>query len=141
MGRNYQNKHKIMIEILKKIPFFAQLSEEDLKSIGETIQMQYFGPDQVIFEEGDYGEEMYIIKRGKVAVLRNFSQIAELTDNAFFGEMALVSEEPRNATIRAITDVEALVLKKEDFRNLLETKPSIATEVSYEVVKRANTLS
>ena len=130
-----------MIEILKKIPFFAQLSDEDLKSISETIQMQYFGPDQVIFEEGDYGEEMYIIKRGKVAVLREFSQIAELTDNAFFGEMALVSDEPRNATIRAITDVEALVLKKDDFRNLLENKVSIATTVSYEVVKRANTLS
>lgn len=129
-----------MIEILKKIPFFAELSDEDLKSIGQTIQMQYFGPDQVIFEEGDYGEEMYIIKRGKVAVLRDFSVIAELSDNAFFGEMALVSEEPRNATIRAITDVEALVLKKDKFRELLETKPSIATTVSYEVVKRANQL-
>lgn len=130
-----------MIEILKAIPFFSQLSDEDLEAIGKIIQMQYFGPDQVVFEEGDYGEEMYIIKRGKVAVLRDFSQIAELTDHAFFGEMALVSEEPRNATIRAITDVEALVLKKDDFRHLLETVPSIATEVSYEVVKRANQLS
>ena len=130
-----------MIEILKQIPFFSQLSDEDLEAIGKIIQMQYFGPDQVVFEEGDYGEEMYIIKRGKVAVLRDFSQIAELSDNAFFGEMALVSEEPRNATIRAITEVEALVLKKDDFRRLLETIPSIATTVSYEVVKRANQLS
>ncbi len=117
-----------MIEILKAIPFFAQLSDEDLKAIGQKVQMQYFGPDQVIFEEGDYGEEMYVIKRGKVGVLRDFSQ-------------ALVSDEPRNATIRAITEVEALVLKKDDFRQLLETKPSIASEVSYEVVKRANQLS
>ena len=130
-----------MIEILKAIPFFAQLSDEDLKAIGQKVQMQYFGPDQVIFEEGDYGEEMYVIKRGKVGVLRDFSQVAELSDNAFFGEMALVSDEPRNATIRAITEVEALVLKKDDFRQLLETKPSIASEVSYEVVKRANQLS
>ena len=130
-----------MIEILKAIPFFAQLSDEDLKAIGEKIQMQYFGPDQVIFEQGDYGEEMYIIKRGKVEVIRDFGVIAELADHTFFGEMALVSEEPRNATIRAMTEVEALVLKKDDFRELLETKPSIASEVSYEVVKRANQLS
>lgn len=84
---------------------------------------------------------MYIIKRGKVQVLRDFSIIAELSDNAFFGEMALVSEEPRNATIKATTEVEALVLSKAHFRELLENKPSIAQVVSYEVVKRANQLS
>lgn len=130
-----------MIEILKQIPFFSQLSDEDLEAISQTIEMQYFGPEQVIFEQGDYGEEMYIIKRGKVHVLRDFTILAELSDHAFFGEMALVSEEPRNATIKAMTDVEVLVLKKEDFTKLLESKPSIASAVSYEVVKRANKLS
>jgi CRP-like cAMP-binding protein len=130
-----------MIEILKAIPFFAELSDEDLEAIGQKVQMQYFGPEQVVFEEGDYGEEMYVIKRGKVQVVRDFSIIAELSDGAFFGEMALVSEEPRNATIKAVDETEALVLKKEDFRELLESKPSIASKVSYEVVKRANQLS
>lgn len=130
-----------MIEIIKQIPFFSGLSEEDLQAIGQKVQLQYFGPDQVIFEEGDYGEEMYIIKRGKVQVLRDFAVLAELEDHAFFGEMALVSEEPRNASVRALTEVEALVLKKEDFRALLESKPSIASVVSYEVVKRSNPLS
>ena len=130
-----------MIEILKQIPFFSELSDEDLEAIGQKVQMQYFGPDQVVFEQGDYGEEMYIIKRGKVQVLRDFAIIAELDGNAFFGEMALVSEEPRNASIKAISEVEALVLKKADFRELLESKPSIASAVSYEVVKRSNTLS
>ena len=130
-----------MIEILKRIPFFSQLTDEDLEAIGQKVQMQYFGPEQVIFEQGDYGEEMYIIKRGKVEVLRDYSVIAELSDHAFFGEMALVSEEPRNASIKAVSEVEALVLKKNDFKDLLETKPSIASTVSYEVVKRANQLS
>lgn len=130
-----------MIEILKQIPFFSQLSDEDLEAIAQTVEMQYFGPEQVIFEQGDYGEEMYIIKRGKVQVLRDYSILAELSDHAFFGEMALVSEEPRNATVKAIEEVEALVLKKDQFRELLESKPSIASTVSYEVVKRANQLS
>ena len=129
-----------MIEILKKIPFFAELSDEDLDAIGQKVEMQYFGPEQVIFEEGDYGEKMYIIKRGKVQVVRDFNILAVLSDNAFFGEMALVSEEPRNATIKAVEETEALVLNKEDFRRLLESKPSIAEVVSYEVVKRANQL-
>jgi voltage-gated potassium channel len=130
-----------MIEILKGIPFFANLSDEDLQAIIDKVQMQYFGPDQVIFEQGDYGEEMYIIKRGKVQVLRDYAIIAELEDHAFFGEMALVSDEPRNATIRSVTEVEALTLSKEDFRSLLETNPGIASMVSYEVVKRANSIA
>ena len=130
-----------MIEILKKIPFFAELSDEDLEAIGQQVQMQYFGPDQVIFEEGDYGEEMYIIKRGKVQVVRSFDILAVLKDNDFFGEMALVSDEPRNATIKTVEETEVLVLSKPQFRELLESKPSIASVVSYEVVKRANTLS
>lgn len=130
-----------MIEILKQIPFFAELSDEDIAAIGQKIQMQYFGPGQVIFEQGDYGEEMFIIKRGQIQVLRNEAMIAELSDHAFFGEMALVSDEPRNATVKAKEEVEALVLKKDDFRQLLETIPTIASAVSYEVVKRANEIS
>ncbi len=127
-----------MLEILKQIPFFAELSEDDLKAISEMVQMQYFGPDQVVFEQGDYGEEMYVIKRGKVQVLRDDKMIAELAEPSFFGEMALVSEEPRNATVKAMEETETLMLKKEDFRELIQTKPSIASAVSYEVVKRAN---
>ncbi len=83
---------------------------------------------------------MYVIKRGQVQVIRDNVILATLSDNAFFGEMALVSDEPRNATIKTVTDVEALTLGKEDFKHLLETNPSIASTISYEVVKRANVL-
>ncbi len=129
-----------MIEILKNIPFFSELSEEDLQQIAEKVKMEYFPADHVIFNEGDTGEIMYVIKRGQVQVIREKAILATLNDNAFFGEMALVSDEPRNATIKTVTDVEALTLGKEDFKHLLETNPSIASTVSYEVVKRANVL-
>ncbi|MBU0727586.1 cyclic nucleotide-binding domain-containing protein [Patescibacteria group bacterium] len=127
-----------MQEILKNIPFFADLSDEDLNAIISKIEMQYFPADHVLFEEGDPGDMMYIIKRGQVQVLRDNTILAVLSDNDFFGEMALVSDEPRNATCRTVTDVEVLILKKGDFRHLLETNASIASIVSYEVVKRAN---
>ena len=129
-----------MIEILKKIPFFSELSEEDLQQIAEKVKMEYFPADHTIFNEGDTGEIMYVIKRGQVQVIRENAILATLSDNAFFGEMALVSDEPRNATIKTVTDVEVLTLGKEDFKYLLETNPEIASTVSYEVVKRANVL-
>ena len=129
-----------MIEILKKIPFFNELGDEELKMIAAKVQMEYFPANYVIFKEGDPGEKMYIIKRGQVQVIRNNAIIAELKNNAFFGEMALVSDEVRNATIKTITDIELLTLDKLEFKRLLETNRSIASIVSYEVVKRANSI-
>jgi len=130
-----------MKEILQNIPFFAELTEEDLQAIIDKIQMQYFDADHVIFNEGDFGDVMYVIKRGQVQVIRNNTILAVLKDGQFFGEMALVSDEPRNATIKTVTDLEVLTLDKDDFKRLLETNPSIASIVSYEVVKRANAIS
>ncbi|MBN2087451.1 cyclic nucleotide-binding domain-containing protein [Candidatus Peregrinibacteria bacterium] len=129
-----------MEEILKKIPFFADLSDSDLQAVISKIQMQYFAADHEIFQKGDPGDIMYIIKRGQVQVIRDNAILAVLKDGQFFGEMALVSDEPRNATVKTVTDVEALILKKDDFKNLLETNPSIASIVSFEVVKRSNAL-
>ncbi len=134
------NKNK-MIQILKNIPFFSQLPDADLQAIIEKIQMQYFPADHVIFNAGDPGDLMYIIKRGKVQVIRNNTILAVLSNNQFFGEMALVSDEPRNASVKTVTDLEVLTLRKEDFKRLLSTNPSIASIVSYEVVKRANAIS
>lgn len=127
-----------MIEILRKIPFFAALSEDDLKAISEKVQMEYYPANYTLFNQGDAGTIMYIIKRGKVAVERNGSMIAELQDDAFFGEMALVSNEPRSATIRTLSEIELLVLTHDDFQYLISTSPDIASNVSYEVVRRLN---
>ncbi len=130
-----------MIEILKNIPFFAELSDEDLQKIVEKIQMQYFPENHILFNEGDEGDVMYVIKRGEVQVLRDNTILALLKDGQFFGEMALVSDETRNATIKSVSDVELLTLSKDDFKYLMETNSSIASIVSYEVVKRANAIS
>ena len=129
-----------MVEILKKIPFFAGLGEEDIKQIAAVVKMDYFPAEHVIFKQSDPGDIMYVIKRGQVQVIRDNTILAVLGDGAFFGEMALVSEDQRNATLKTVTDVEVMTLKKEDFIRLLETNSTIASMVSYEVVKRANTV-
>lgn len=127
-----------MIEILKKIPFFDGLSDEDLQQIAEKTQLEYFPADHMIFKQGDPGDKMYVIKRGEVQVIRENSILAVLKEGGFFGEMALVSDETRNADIKTVTDIELITLKKDDFKALLETNGTIASMVSYEVVKRSN---
>lgn len=127
-----------MIQILKNVPFFAHLPEADLEAISKNVIMEYYPAGHVLFSEGDTGDKMYVIKSGSVEVIRGQAVIAELGADRFFGEMALVSEGPRNATIKIKNDAELLVLTKEDFHHLLKTNPTIATMVSYEVVKRVN---
>ncbi len=129
-----------MIEILKNIPFFNELNDEDLQMIAEKVQMEYFPAEHIIFNAGDEGDKMYVIKRGQVQVIRDNTILAVLKDNAFFGEMALVSDEKRNATIKTVTDIELLTIDKRDFKRILENNRSIASIVSYEVVKRTNSI-
>ncbi len=127
-----------MLEILKNIPFFSSLHDGDLEAISTKVKMEYFPAEHVIFNEGDEGDKMYIIKSGEVQVIRGGEIITNLKEHAFFGEMALVSDEKRNATIKIVSDVELLIIEKIDFKQLLETHSAIAEMVSYEVVKRAN---
>jgi len=127
-----------MLDLLKSIPFFATLSDEDLEKISSTIKMEYFPENHVIFAEGDAGAEMYVIKRGEVEVLRDNVEIARLKDNDFFGEMALVSEAPRNATLKTVSDVEAMILNKADLDHILSNNAGAAAQFSNEVIKRAN---
>ncbi|MFH0821013.1 MAG: cyclic nucleotide-binding domain-containing protein [Candidatus Peregrinibacteria bacterium] len=130
-----------MIQILKSVPFFRELSESDLQAIVAKVIMEYYPANHVLFNEGDPAEKMYLIKRGSVEVIRGKRVVAELGTGEFFGEMALVSDDTRNATVRTTSETELLVLQKQDFRHLLETNAGIASMVSYEVVKRfkANT--
>jgi len=127
-----------MIQILKNIPFFSTLSDQDLQVIAEKVTMEYYPASYTLFNEGDPGDIMYIIKTGSAEVVRNNAIVATLGAGDFFGEMALVSDEPRNATLKITAEMEVLTLKKEDFRHLLETNANIASMVSYEVVKRVN---
>ena len=108
-----------MIQILKSVPFFRELSEPDLQAISDKVIMEYYPADHVLFNEGDPADKMYLIKRGSAEVVRGGRIAAQLKQGDFFGEMALVSDEPRNATIHTTSEVELLVIAKKDFKHLL----------------------
>lgn len=134
-----------ILPILKKIPIFADLSEEEHKEIIKNIVLNYFPVGYVFFKEGDSAENgsMYIIKHGMVKISRKQGvyyedkDVAVLNDNDFFGEMALVTNDPRNATATAISECELFELKKDDFIKLVETSPTLANKISTEFVERA----
>lgn len=133
-----------ILPILKKIPIFADLSETDHQVIIKNIILNYFPVGYIFFHEGDKVDadsSLYIVKHGMVKISRKNplsvdSEIAILSDNDFFGEMALVLNEPRNAMATAISECEVFQLKKQDFIKLMETSPTMANKISTEFLAR-----
>ncbi|KKU80569.1 MAG: transcriptional regulator of Crp/Fnr family [Candidatus Peregrinibacteria bacterium GW2011_GWA2_47_7] len=130
-----------ILPILKQIPLFQELNEIDHKEVIPHIVMNYYPANHVLFSQGDVGDKMYIIKSGMVKISRKDEngpdiEIATLTPTDFFGEMALISDEPRNATATVVEEGEIFELAKRDFFALIEKTPGLATKISTEFIVR-----
>lgn len=128
-----------ILPILKKIPLFSELTEEDHAEIVKHITMQYFPTDYTLFSEGDMGDKLYILKSGMVRIFHPGdpdSAIATLGPNEFFGEMALFEDRPRSASAVTTTESEVFLLEKADFYDLVLKNQSIAGKLSEEFLNR-----
>jgi len=135
----------LILQILKKIPIFAGLDEDLHKEIIQHIVLMYYPENYTIFKEGDEGDALHIVKKGRVLITHppkegeeDPEKVAEIGANGFFGEMALVSDAPRNATAQTTEESEIFILSKQDFKKLLETNSTLAEQVSATVVSRTN---
>ncbi len=118
-------------EILKEVPFFRSLGRDSIDFITERLKFKQFKAESMICKVGDPGDKMWIILSGKVAVLAaNGETLAEIGSGNYFGEMALLTGEPRSATVKAGDDTETFVLEKDDFDVILEKYPSISIAMS-----------
>jgi CRP-like cAMP-binding protein/CheY-like chemotaxis protein len=127
-------------KILKKVPIFRMLGKESIDFIVERLKFKTFSSSEVICKTGDTGEEMYIIISGKTDVIigsgKEEQVVATLQSGDYFGEMALLTDEPRSATVKATEACETFVLYKNDFDVILERYPSIALSMTKIVSKR-----
>lgn len=110
-----------------QLVFPPDMSETKLKPESE-IQNQHFEAGDTVFRQGDLGDSVYVIKRGECEVLQEKdgeeNLLATLIAGDYFGEMALLSDRCRNATIRARTALEVLIIPKEEFDKLRESVPA-----------------
>lgn len=134
-----------ILPVLKKIPLFAKLDENLHREIIQRIVMMYYPAEYQIFKEKEEGDALYILKTGKVNIYQEPKEEgdlpeekAEIFPGGFFGEMALVSDEPRNASAKTAEDCQVFILSKEDFKKLLDSNPELAQQISATVVDRIN---
>ena len=129
-----------MLHNLRRIPFFGELPDTELQAISEQLHRERYLKGQVIFSEGEEGDALYLIESGQVQVVTGPSSdekiLAYLGPGNFFGELALLLDEPRSATVRVVIDVEVWVLRKHDLEAMLEDHAIIALQMSRELSRR-----
>jgi small-conductance mechanosensitive channel len=132
-----------IIRELRQIDFLRDLSEKEVRLLVPNVQVHEFGAGETLFTQGDIGDTMFIIRRGRVEVLgrtdnRSMRQIAVLHPRAILGEAGMMTGEPRNATCRAQTDVEVLELNRESFAELFQQHPEAVEQISEVIADRAS---
>ena len=124
------------IQFLRQVDLFRSLSEKALFELAAITIEQNYPPKTVVFKEGDKGDALYIVKSGKINILKRNSQgidsvLVSLGKGAVVGDMAIIDEQPRSASLGTVQETIFLIITKDDFRTLLGTVP----EISFQILK------
>ncbi|MXY38797.1 MAG: cyclic nucleotide-binding domain-containing protein [Rhodospirillaceae bacterium] len=128
------------VEILRNIPMFANIESSKLKLLAFTSERHAYNEGEYLFREGDEGDSAYIIVEGEADVIIETDDgpltVAHFRKNALIGEIAILTDVPRTATVKATTRLDAMVISKELFFRLVMEFPQIAVEIMRELAKR-----
>ena len=124
------------IDLIRKVPLFARCSRAELKEIALLADEIDLHEGKEMTREGAPGREFFVLLDGTADVKKNRRRVNTLGPGDFFGEIALVSREPRTATVIATSPVRALVITDRSFRRLLDDAPQVKTKVMEAMAQR-----
>ena len=128
------------VELLRRVPLFADIEPAKLKLIAFTSERVTFDPGQYVFHQGDMGDAAYIIMDGDADVLIDgpggARAVARVGRNEFIGEIAILCDVPRTATIKAREPLSTLKITKDMFYRLVAEFPQMAVEIMRELAHR-----
>ena len=121
---------------LKNVPFFDGLTKKELEVIAQQTDELDVRAGKVLAREGDVGHEFFVIEQGTAEVTRKGERVRELGPGDFFGEIALLEEERRTATVRATSPMSVIVMTRQSFRQLDHDMPEVHAAVSQAIAER-----
>ena len=128
------------VEILRRIPIFAKIYPAKLKLMAFASERVTYKPGQALFRQGERGEAAFIVLQGTADVLIDGSagplRVASLSENEIIGEIAILCDVPRTATVKARTELVALVISKDLFFRMINEFPQMAVEIMRELAQR-----
>jgi CRP/FNR family transcriptional regulator, cyclic AMP receptor protein len=127
----------VKTKLISGVPLFAQCSKAELQEIAAIADEIDIAEGKELTREGSPGREFFVIIEGTASVAQDGDQINELGPGDFFGEVALVKDTPRTATVTATSPVRALVVTRQNFKRLIEQQPDIERTVLKALVDRS----
>jgi CRP-like cAMP-binding protein len=124
------------IDLLKHVPLFADASRRELREISMVADEMVLPSGSILAREGESGRELVVIVEGAADVMRRGRKINSVASGDFVGEIAIVTDSPRTATVKTTQPTHALVLTRRDFRSLMKRVPSIQLKVLEALARR-----
>src|SRR5260370_41562865 len=118
-------RHNFFVDHLQQVTLFAACSRKDLQTLSHRSEDRWVPAGTTIVKEGDDGDEFFVILEGTASVSRQGREIATLGPGSTFGELALLVDAARNATVVADTDMELSVVGQRDFTPLYDELPCL----------------
>jgi nucleotide-binding universal stress UspA family protein len=140
--QHYSQLYTLKIaDLLAQTPLFAELTQEELQRLADAARLRAYQPGEVIVREGEQTAGCFIILTGQVEVVKDVDTakstvLARLGPGEIFGEMAMIDDHPRSATVRAIEATECVGLRRSDFMAELQRTPEIAVHMLPVLVRR-----
>src|SRR5262249_39711364 len=128
--------------LLRNVPILAGLEPEDLDELAEVVVERNVPPGADLCKQGEHGDAVFVVVKGRVRVFTGGGALgpertlSELEAGACIGEMAVLDEAPRSATVRAIEKTRVVVIPGAGFKELLATRPQMARSIIGELVRR-----
>ena len=124
------------VELIKRVPLFASCSKRELQQIAGIADEIDLRDGKVLIREGERGREFFVLLEGSAEVTKDGRRVNTLGPGDFFGEIALISNSPRTATVTATSPVHTLVITDRSFRRLLDDQPEIQRKVLVALAER-----
>jgi CRP/FNR family transcriptional regulator, cyclic AMP receptor protein len=124
------------IELIRKVPLFSRLAKKGLEDVAHIADELDLPAGKVMAQEGDRGREFFVLLEGEADVTKGDRSINTMREGDFFGEIALVTQMPRTATVTATSDVRVLVITERDFAALLKRSAEVSRQVAEALAER-----
>ena len=115
--------------LLAQVPLFSACSKKELQALAKRAEERHVPAGTVLVREGEAGDAFYVIVSGQAEVERSGTVVATIGPGAFFGDLALLDKAPRNATVRAKTDMDLIVLSQPEFSAMLDEAGGFARKL------------
>ncbi|MFN6964018.1 MAG: cyclic nucleotide-binding domain-containing protein [Pyrinomonadaceae bacterium] len=141
----FEEKVSTIADRLSRVAIFSPLSDEEIDQVASSAGIRIYAPGEAIVRAGREGNSMFVITRGSVAVKipdgSGFRTVNRLREDDFFGEMSLLTGEPRTATVVAEEETEVIQIVKSSIKPIFESNPEVVASISEIVEERRRRLN